>query len=494
MTCLGDAAEIVGGGRSTFYKQVLPESRYSHLRRLWEWDFVAECAETSDVLDRSAVAIGLGVGREPLMYYFARRCAEVIATDLYGSDSAWEEARVETVDAILEASPLDYPRERLKVRNADMRALGVPDASIDFAWSCSSLEHVPTLFDVVRVLDELARVLRDRGLAILTTEYCVTEPPYLLPGLNAWDESFVSALRDGYDIFEFVGPVDLNYNWVHPANGMAPRQVRREGVNTSLKNALKPLFHAGPMLVPVGISGLVPIAFVLRRRSRKAAPFWRHVKRKTWETIRVPDHVRTYTQALEHLQAGQPQEARHLLLSLVTQLRDFPPQFQLHVFRAYADATARVQALTATALADEIIRFCDRLAPGEFQDADCLDLFAHLVWQASRPADALDILKRAIGSPSTTYTHAVRLGVNSLRIARDCDQVNEAREISARVVADCLLAGAPAENVLMTLRGTNLAETVGCSEAEALLNAISEMLEEAGAAAPDWGDLDRRGP
>ena len=204
--------------------------------------------------------------------------------------------------------------------------------------------------------------------------------------------------------------------------------------------------------------------------------------------------MRTHTQAVEHLQTGRLQDARRLLLSLVSQFQTLPAQFQLHVFRVYAEATARAQALSATALADEIVGFCDRLPAGEFQDADRLDLFAHLVWQASRPADALEILKRAIGSPSTTYTHALRLGVDSLRIARDCGRLNEAREICAHVVADCLLAAAPVENVLMALRETNLTETLGPSEADALLNAASAILEEAGAPAPDWHKVRRTGP
>src|SRR5690606_24278187 len=93
LTCLGDAAELEAGGRAAFTRDVLAERLpYAYLRKVWEWDYIADCAAQLGLLDGRTTAIGLGVGNEPLIFHFANGCGQVIATDLYNSETAWQDA------------------------------------------------------------------------------------------------------------------------------------------------------------------------------------------------------------------------------------------------------------------------------------------------------------------------------------------------------------------------------------------------------------------
>jgi len=88
LTCLGDAGEIEASACSRFDAQMPADHPVRKLpRKWWEWDYIAGCAEAVGCLSADATALGLGVGDEPLIFYFANYCGKVIATDLYGDTS-----------------------------------------------------------------------------------------------------------------------------------------------------------------------------------------------------------------------------------------------------------------------------------------------------------------------------------------------------------------------------------------------------------------------
>jgi SAM-dependent methyltransferase len=179
---LAHAADLVRP-RVASWRALLPDDYTARLysRKAWEFEFIAAAAEELGMLNGNKVALGIGVGSEPLIFFFARHARQVVATDLYSSQAAWSTARIDDVERIFDASPFPDPRERVSVRNADMRALPFADEEFDFCWSCSSIEHVDNLAQIVAVYNEIVRVLKPCGYAILTTEFCVSRPPYQLP-------------------------------------------------------------------------------------------------------------------------------------------------------------------------------------------------------------------------------------------------------------------------------------------------------------------------
>ena len=114
-----------------------------NLRKWWEWEYIAECADLCGHLHETQRAVGLGVGCEPLTFYFSRFCRSVLATDLYSTHTIWKEARVDDCEAIYSSSPITFPRERVEVKNADMRSLPIPDGGVDFAWSSPASSMFP---------------------------------------------------------------------------------------------------------------------------------------------------------------------------------------------------------------------------------------------------------------------------------------------------------------------------------------------------------------
>ncbi len=440
--CLGDVNELLGTAPSDF-AQAIPENYGNRhlLRKWWEWEYLAECAKLCGCLEGKGKAIGVGVGEEPLIFYFARFCPYVLATDLYSSESAWKEARFASADAVYQASPIDYPRKRVEVRNADMRKLGVPDGSFDFAWSCSSIEHVPTLRDLLEVFRELARVLRIGGHALLTTEYCLSQPPYLLPGVNALDEQLFWQIVGALDAFDIVGEVDLNYNWMHPANAARPRRYLPPGLIKTPQSGLSEAFRVGQMANTVGISLIAPIAFVLRRRQGTVP---------SWDDLELPDSVRDFTAAVAALQRGEVDGIVDMLRPYVhSKSAEISLQFYTLMFRFYVEAMALDPQYDRSDVHRAIEEFLRHLPQGELQDGDCLDLVGYLLYECGDYANSARVCRLAAASPSTTDEHALRLGLDYLRSMLKLGRFEEGAEFVVKIYRDLLINGCVSEGLAM---------------------------------------------
>src|ERR1700691_960787 len=71
------------------------------LRKGWEWTHCLYGLHKLGAITPGARAIGVGVGREPVIFYLADRIAQVVATDLY-DNTEWaakngREASIELV-------------------------------------------------------------------------------------------------------------------------------------------------------------------------------------------------------------------------------------------------------------------------------------------------------------------------------------------------------------------------------------------------------------
>jgi SAM-dependent methyltransferase len=117
-----------------------------------------------------AVALGLGAGSEPIIFFLAGRLRRVVATDLYEGDFSRQEADPRILRDPEAFAPFSYYRERLEVRRMDATAIEYAPESFDLVFSFSAFEHFGSRQAQRRCLSEIHRVLRPGGVAVLTTE------------------------------------------------------------------------------------------------------------------------------------------------------------------------------------------------------------------------------------------------------------------------------------------------------------------------------------
>ena len=462
-TCLGDVAELESRCLSSFDAAMPADYFYRKLpRKWWEWEYIAECAEVLNLLRPDATALGLGAGGEPLIFHFARKCGRVIATDLYSSDSAWNEARFKTTYQLLDSSPISFPRDHVEVRNADMRHTAAEAESVDFVWSCSSIEHVPTLQNLFQVFAEIDRILKLGGHAILTTEFCVSANPYLLPGVNAWNQEIFDAIQSALRGFEFIGPTDLSFNSLHPGNAAHPRRYLPISSLPASSPHLSYYHRAGCLANPVGLSIIVPIAFVLRKISRAGVT--------NWEEVAIPGQLRTYSEGLAAYFDGRNKDAIDKLDEVYC-TSDNDLQLRHLAFRFLIDAKARSDHMEQRdKFADTIEGFLQSTPDGPVQDADALDICAYLLGECGRIERALEIYKKCLASPSTSLDHVFELLGRYLALANKHSSKSASTELAASVIADLVQFG---------LTGSDLRKRVDLLSSKVGDNAIGDVMKHA---------------
>jgi SAM-dependent methyltransferase len=390
-------------------------------RKAWEFEYIVQSAHDCGLLTGDKDALGIAVGSEPLIFYFANHARSVVATDLYSADTAWLEARTDDLQRVLDSSPFPYPRDRVSMRNADMRALPFPDEQFDFCWSCSSIEHVSNLAEVVDVYNEIARVLKPGGYAILTTEFCVSPPPYLLPGTIALDPELFRRIVQGHPALELVGDADFTFDPYHLGNAPEARRYLTTGRNARFLSSWQ--FQCGRMAQFCGMSAVAPFGFVLRKRGREKAD---------WRQLGLSEPLTALTEGLLALDGGRPGEAVDRLrpcLDLLT------PQFRMIAWRYYLDAILRSET-DPRVIAGAEDGYLAALPDGDVQDADCGQLLGYSLGEHGRHAEAASVYRRMAGTPSLLTDHAISLAVEYLKQAGKAGSASDARDYLARTVLD----------------------------------------------------------
>jgi SAM-dependent methyltransferase len=118
--------------------------------------------------------LGVGTGHEPIVYWMANHFKQVSATDLFEGDWVKDgalEGDPSVIDCPEKYQPFPYQRERLKFLRMDGRNLAFPDNSFDVVFSLSSIEHFGGKNAAATAMEEMGRVLRPGGVAVIATEY-----------------------------------------------------------------------------------------------------------------------------------------------------------------------------------------------------------------------------------------------------------------------------------------------------------------------------------
>jgi SAM-dependent methyltransferase len=154
-------------------------------RKFWEYAMLGLYLEEAGALREDACALAVGAGHEEPLFWMANRIARMVATDIYGEGGfAEREANASMLTDPQAYAPYPYRRDHLEVRSMNALALEFPDASFDFVFSLSSIEHFGQPAQVAQAAREMARVVRPGGQLVIVTECLIHSHPLDSPTLQ----------------------------------------------------------------------------------------------------------------------------------------------------------------------------------------------------------------------------------------------------------------------------------------------------------------------
>jgi SAM-dependent methyltransferase len=178
-------------------------------RKAFEWVQCVYGLERLGALGEGTRALGVGAGHECVLYYLANRTRLTVATDLYGGAFAGSIAAEADPGFLTDPerfAPFPYRRDHLAGLPADGLALPFADGAFDVVYSLSSIEHFGGHDKAADSVREMARVLREGGVACVATEFIMEGGQhgeyFTEADLDAW---IVAASPE----LELVEPIDL---------------------------------------------------------------------------------------------------------------------------------------------------------------------------------------------------------------------------------------------------------------------------------------------
>lgn len=148
-------------------------------RKVWEICYVAQAMYTHGMLAPGKTGLVFGCGEEPLPSLFAKYGAKILATDLdpgSAESAKWIETRQHssTIERLRMANVCPDPelRKNIDLRYVDMNHIPADlHGKFDFCWSTCSLEHLGSIENGLRFIEESLKTLKPGGVAIHTTEW-----------------------------------------------------------------------------------------------------------------------------------------------------------------------------------------------------------------------------------------------------------------------------------------------------------------------------------
>jgi SAM-dependent methyltransferase len=148
------------------------------VRKGWEMTQCIYGLEKLGMIRSESTALGVGAGREGVIWWLADHIGHVTATDLYvasSSASPWQEADLGRLEEAKRSCPPSVDHAKVTFENQDGTRLTYPDNSFDFAWSLSSIEHFGGHEAAAQSMREMARVVRPGGIVAVATEILLLE-------------------------------------------------------------------------------------------------------------------------------------------------------------------------------------------------------------------------------------------------------------------------------------------------------------------------------
>ena len=211
-------------------KHVFKHTEGEIYRKGWEWTNCVYGLSYLGSIRKNARALGVGAGREPVIFWLAEHVREVVATDLYGNET-WtmnngSEAPADIVQKADKYCPRTFQKDRIRFEIADGTKLPYEDSSYDFCWSLSSIEHFGGAEAAAEAIREMGRVTKTGGIICIASEYLFND------GNQSHPEYFTRK-----QIEEVLIPADRQLKLV---NGMSwilpPKEYLDNPINTQTED------------------------------------------------------------------------------------------------------------------------------------------------------------------------------------------------------------------------------------------------------------------
>ena len=146
-------------------------------RKDWEWALGLVAMRRFGKLNKNNIAIGIGVGREQVLFYLANNLCHVYGTDLYDGKQWGNLVPADFPENPKKYAPFPFNENALTVMRMDGTNIMFPSESFDIAFSFSSIEHFggKNHAGALQSIREMERVLKKGGIAVITTEYIIND-------------------------------------------------------------------------------------------------------------------------------------------------------------------------------------------------------------------------------------------------------------------------------------------------------------------------------
>jgi SAM-dependent methyltransferase len=177
-------------------------------RKDWEWAIGVIAMKRFGKLNKDSKAVGIGAGREEILFYLANKLSHVYATDIYDGQRWKNFAPTDFLKNPKKYAPFPYKEDALTVLKMDGTNLDFPDNTFDIAFSFSSIEHFggENHSGALKSMKEIERVLKPGGIAVIATEYILNDKDH--PEFFN-QRTIYSDLIDKLDKLKLVEPLDL---------------------------------------------------------------------------------------------------------------------------------------------------------------------------------------------------------------------------------------------------------------------------------------------
>jgi SAM-dependent methyltransferase len=207
-------------------------------RKGWEWTQAIWGLEQLDMIRPDYRAIGVGAGRECVIFWLGDRLRTVVASDLYGgagwSDSGGREADQAVLEDPQRFCPRPIRSDVIEFKTLDGTDLNIyPADTFDFGWSLSSIEHFGSHERSADAVRELARVIRPGGVIALATEYLLLAEQTHVEYFNRQDleDYVINAAPD----LELIEPIDWS---LPPADFLIDSIVFPNGIDRTRRHVV----------------------------------------------------------------------------------------------------------------------------------------------------------------------------------------------------------------------------------------------------------------
>lgn len=159
-------------------------------RKLWELAYVLQAIFENGHMRAGARGLGFGCGVEPLPSYLAAHGVAVTMTDLPAAEAeaaGWAMTNQHAAHLAMAYHPhlvsADQFDHHVSLRQVDMNAIPTDLVDYDFCWSICALEHLGSIANGLRFIENSLSTLRPGGLSVHTTEYNINSEG---PTIDNW--------------------------------------------------------------------------------------------------------------------------------------------------------------------------------------------------------------------------------------------------------------------------------------------------------------------